>query len=116
MASEPAAKSGNAEAPWPPVLVWAARLAIAAVALLGLWSFVDEVPSLIREGTLIQNFYTFQMFVMQFIVSPLCSAAALLLAAMGKRLRLAAILAAVYPAWVALGVVIFAIGVMIYGF
>lgn len=112
MASESSATKSES---WPPAVIWAVRVAIAAVALLNLWSFVDYLPSLrVREP--VTNFYTTQLFLIIYVINPLASMTALILAAQGRRLRLAAVLASIYPLYSVLSIVIFAIGVMIYGF
>lgn len=112
MASETVQKS----APWPPALIWAIRLAIIAVALYNLWDFLDWLGVLKLSEGIGNTFYAIQNTIFVFIINPLCSLAALVLAALGRRLKIAAFLAAVPHIHVWLNVLAFAIAVMIYGF
>lgn len=116
MASEPAARPPNAKAPWPPAVVWAVRLAIIALALYNLWDFLDWIPSLRLSEGIGNTFYAIQNTIFIYVINPLASLAAIVLAVMGRRLKLAALLAAVPQLHFWAGVVAFAIGVMIYGF
>lgn len=93
-----------------------ARIGIALVALYDLWWFVDYLPSLSVPSPAGENFYTIQLFVFLYVVTPLCGLTALILAIQGKRLKLAALLAAVPPLYHLLSIVAFGIAVMIYGF
>ncbi len=111
MVSETGSKSA---APWPPVIIWAVRLAIVALALYNLWDFLDWLPFRLPDIT--GTFYSLQNSMFVYIINPLSSVAAIVLAAMGKRLKLAAFLAAVPHIYFWLGVLAFAIGVMMYGF
>lgn len=112
MASEPA--SAAAPKPWPPAILWLVRLAIIALALYNLWDFLDWLPFRLPDMT--GTFYSFQNSTFIYIINPLASLAAIVLAVMGKRLKLATLLAAVPQIHFWGGVVAFAIGVMIYGF
>lgn len=116
MASESTVKSASAKAPWPPAVIWAVRLAIIALALYNLWDFLDWLPLLKLSDGIGKTFYAIQNTIFVFLINPLASLAAIVLAAIGKRLTLAAFLAAVPQLHFWGGVVAFGIGVMIYGF
>ncbi len=106
----------NPKAPWPAPVLWAVRLAIVAVALWNLWDFVDWLPSLSVPDYGKATFYSLQNSAFVFIINPLCSLTALVLAVQGRRLKLAALLAAVPHLHFWANVIAFGIGVMIYGF
>jgi hypothetical protein len=111
MAPEPA-KSAS----WPPAVIWAVRIAIIALAVYNLWDFLDWIPSLRLSEGIGNTFYAVQNTIFIFVINPLAALAGIVLAVMNRRLKLAALLAAVPQIHFWGGVVAFAIGVMIYGF
>ncbi len=114
MASETAEKLPNENAPWPPVIVWAVRLAIIAVALYNLYDFLDWLGSFRGLPDIAKTtFYALQEFTFAYIINPLASLVAIVLAAMGRRLKLAAFLAAVPHIYSWLMVIITIIAYMI---
>lgn len=116
MASEPAPSATAQSAPWPPAVVWAVRIAIIALALYNLWDFLDWLPSFSLQDMAKATFHFLQNFVFTYIINPLASLAAIALAVMNRRLKLAALLAAVPTIHFWLNVLAFGIGVAIYGF
>lgn len=107
------APEGNEKVPWPAAVVWAVRLAIAAVGLYDLYWFVDYLPSFSGPGGSLINWLDFASV---YIAAPLCGLTGLALAAQGRQLKLAAIIVAIPQIYWTLSIVAFVIGIMIYGF
>ena len=114
MASEPA--SGKS-APWHPAIVWAVRIAIIALALRNFYQLLEYrewLTRMLSEGYVLPQLIWNNLFL--FIINPLSLLAAVILAAMGKRLILAGLLAAM-PQWQILGrITFFTLGGFIYGY
>jgi hypothetical protein len=111
-----ASETGKSAAPWPPAVLWAVRLAIIALALYNFIDFADWVQNGNLSEGIGRTFYAIQTTLFAYVINPLSSLAAIVLAVMGKRLKLAALLAAVPTLYFWAGVLAFGIGVMIYGF
>ncbi len=114
MASEPAP---GKSAQWHPAIVWAVRLAIIALALRNFYQLLDHREWLSR---MLSDGYSLTVLIWNniflFIINPLSLLAAMILAAMGKRLILAGLLAAMPQFQIAGSLAIFTLGVFIYGY
>lgn len=101
------------------VLVFAAigrvRHAIIALAVIAFMTWLNFMPSVVRHGLELRGTGAFESPV-RMIAFPLMAACAIALAARNQRLRLATALASIPTFYSLLGVIIFAIGVSIYGF
>ena len=101
------------------VLVFAAigrvRYAIIALAAIAFMTWLGFMPSVVRHGLDLRGTGAFESPV-RMIAFPLMAACAIALAARNERLGLATALASIPTFYVLMGVIIFAIGVSIYGF
>jgi hypothetical protein len=101
------------------VLVFAAigrvRYAIIALAAIAFMTWLNFMPSVVRHGLELKGTGAFESPI-RMIAFPLMAACAIALAARNQRLRVATALASIPTFYVLMGVIIFAIGVSIYGF
>jgi hypothetical protein len=101
------------------VLVFAAvgrvRHAIIALAAIVFMTWLNYMPSVVLHGLEFRGVGAFETPV-RFIAFPLMAACAVALAARNQRLRLATALASIPTFYSLIGLIIFAIGVSIYGF
>jgi len=101
------------------VLVFAAigrvRYAIIALAAIAFMTWLNYMPSVVRHGLEFRGIGAFETPA-RIIAFPLMAACAIALAARNQRLQLATALASIPTFYSLLGVIIFAVGVSIYGF
>lgn len=101
------------------VLLFAAigrvRYAIIALAAIAFMTWLNYMPSVVRQGLEFRGIGAFETPV-RIIAFPLMAACAIAPAARDQRLRLATALAGIPTFYSLLGVIIFAVGVSIYGF
>jgi hypothetical protein len=101
------------------VLVFAAigrvRHAIIALAVIAFMTWLGFMPGVVRHGLELKGIGAFESPV-RMIAFPLMAACAIALAARNERLGLATALASIPTFYVLMGVIIFAIGITIYGF
>jgi hypothetical protein len=101
------------------VLVFAAvgrvRYAIIALAAIVFMTWLNYMPSVVLHGLEFKGVGAFETPV-RIIAFPLMAACAIALAARNQRLRLATALASIPTFYSLIGLIVFAIGVSIYGF
>ena len=101
------------------VLVFAAigrvRYAIIALAAIVFMTWLNYMPSVVLHGLEFRGVGAFETPV-RIIAFPLMAACAIALAARNQRLRLATALASIPTFYSLVGLIVFAIGVSIYGF
>jgi hypothetical protein len=101
------------------VLVFAAigrvRYAIIALAAIVFMTWLNYMPSVVLHGLEFKGVGAFETPV-RIIAFPLMAACAIALAARNQRLRLATALASIPTFYSLIGLIVFAIGVGIYGF
>ena len=101
------------------VLVFAAigrvRYAIIALAAIVFMTWLNYMPSVVLHGLEFKGVGAFETPV-RIIAFPLMAACAIALAARNQRLRLATALASIPTFYSLIGLIIFAVGVSIYGF
>jgi hypothetical protein len=101
------------------VLVFAAigrvRYAIIALAAIVFMTWLNYMPSVVPHGLEFRGVGAFETPV-RIIAFPLMAACAIALAARNQRLRLATALASIPTFYSLIGLIVFAIGVGIYGF
>ena len=101
------------------VLVFAAvgrvRYAIIALAAIVFMTWLNYMPSVVLHGLEFRGVGAFETPV-RIIAFPLMAACAIALAARNQRLRLATALASIPTFYSLIGLIIFAVGVSIYGF
>ena len=101
------------------VLVFAAvgqvRYAIIALAAIVFMTWLNYMPSVVLHGLEFRGVGAFETPV-RIIAFPLMAACAIALAARNQRLRLATALASIPTFYSLIGLIVFAIGVSIYGF
>ena len=101
------------------MLVFAAigrvRYAIIALAAIAFMTWLNYMPSVVRHGLEFRGIGAFETPV-RIIAFPLMAACAIALAARNQRPGLATALASIPTFYSLLGVIIFAVGVSIYGF
>jgi hypothetical protein len=101
------------------VLVFAAigrvRYAIIALAAIVFMTWLNYMPSVVLHGLEFRGVGAFETPV-RIIAFPLMAACAIALAARNQRLRLATALASIPTFYSLIGLIVFAIGVGIYGF
>jgi hypothetical protein len=101
------------------VLVFAAvgqvRYAIIALAAIVFMTWLNYMPSVVLHGLEFRGVGAFETPV-RIIAFPLMAACAIALAARNQRLRLATALASIPTFYSLVGLIIFAVGVSIYGF
>lgn len=91
------------------------RYAIIALAAIAFMTWLNFMPSVVLHGLELRGTGAFETPV-RMIAFPLMAACAIALAARNQRLRVATALASIPTFYSLLGVIIFAIGVSIYGF
>ena len=91
------------------------RYAIIALAAIAFMTWLNYMPSVVLHGLEFRGIGAFETPA-RIIAFPLMAACAIALAARNQRLRLATALASIPTFYSLLGVIIFAIGVSIYGF
>jgi hypothetical protein len=91
------------------------RYAIIALAAIVFMTWLNFMPSVVVHGLEFKGIGAFETPV-RIIAFPLMAACAIALAARNQRLRLATALASIPTFYSLLGLIIFAIGVSIYGF
>jgi hypothetical protein len=91
------------------------RYAIIALAVIAFMTWLSFMPSVVRHGLELKGTGAFESPV-RMIAFPLMAACAIALAARNQRLRLATALTSIPTFYSLVGVIIFAIGVSIYGF
>jgi hypothetical protein len=91
------------------------RYAIIALAAIAFMAWLGFMPSVVRHGLELKGTGAFESPV-RIIAFPLMAACAIALSARNQRLRLATALANIPTFYSLVGVIIFAIGVSIYGF
>jgi hypothetical protein len=91
------------------------RYAVIALGAIVFMTWLNYMPSVVRHGLEFRGVGAFETPV-RIIAFPLMAACAVALAARNQRLRLATALASIPTFYSLIGVIIFAIGVSIYGF
>ena len=91
------------------------RYAIMALAAIAFMTWLNYMPSVVLHGLEFRGIGAFETPV-RIIAFPLMAACAFALAARNQRLRLATALASIPTFYSLLGLVIFAVGVSLYGF
>ena len=91
------------------------RYAVIALGAIVFMSWLNDMPSVVLHGLEFRGIGAFETPV-RIIAFPLMAACAIVLAARDRRLRLATALASIPTFYSLLGLMIFAIGVSIYGF
>ena len=91
------------------------RYAVIALGAIVFMTWLNYMPSVVRHGLEFKGVGAFETPV-RIIAFPLMAACAIALAARNQRLRLATALASIPTFYSLIGLIIFAIGVSIYGF
>ncbi len=102
--------------PWPPAVLWAIRFAVIAVALYNLYNLLEYrgwLAEKLSEGLGLDTILWNNLF--RFVIQPVVSVAAIVLAVLNKRVMLAALFAILPQLYLAGTLLLFAFAVFVYG-